>query len=126
MINLKDSFDQLLGITEVNNRNSNHEAELLLNLTQEHYNRYGYVHGGVFFSLCDACCGALVSKDENNNWVTMNASINYIANTKKGSLYAKAVCINKTRKTMVIDVKVTDSLGKILTVSLFTMYRISK
>lgn len=95
-------------------------CELKLNVEDYHRNTYGYVHGGVYFTLSDIACGLFVRQDE-RNWVTLNGNINYLKAAKNETLTVITKLISKTRKLAVIEVVIKHDT-KIFTQGTFTMY----
>lgn len=115
------NFDKTLDYT-INSYSDKH-ADLCLNIQEKHLNFYGYVHGGVYYSLSDAACGFIVLSFEKANWVTLNGAIQYIKAAKKGSLNVKASLISKSRKTATIQVDIYQN-DTLCTKGNFTMYKI--
>ncbi|CAM3565918.1 PaaI family thioesterase [Erysipelothrix urinaevulpis] len=98
-------------------------AHLEMEITPTSLNYFGYVHGGVYFSLSDTTAGYATHAYE-GSYITLNSSINYLKGIQEGVLSAKATVLNKTRKTVVIDVK-TYSNEILCTQATITMYRVA-
>lgn len=97
-------------------------SKLSLEIGPKCLNYYGYVHGGVYFTLSDSAAGAATLEDE-GDWITLNSNINYLQSIQEGELIAEARLISKTRKLMVLEVK-TFVHDVQCTQSLFTMYKV--
>ena len=80
-------------------------------LTDNHRNALGGVMGGVIFTLADFAFAAF-SNQLHNVTVAQQVSINYLATAKGDRLTAKAVCRKNGRSSCVINVDVTDNLGR--------------
>ena len=64
-------------------------AVMSLDIRRDTTNIYGYVHGGAFFTMAD-CCAGLTARSDGRQYVTQNASVNFIHNVKAGHLTAAA------------------------------------
>ena len=80
-------------------------------LTHNHRNAMGGVMGGAIFTLADFAFAAL-SNQLHHGTVAQQISINYLAAPKGNRLTAKAVCRKNGRSSCVINVDVTDDLGR--------------
>jgi acyl-CoA thioesterase len=80
-------------------------------LTDKHRNALGGVMGGAIFTLADFAF-AVFSNHLHNATVAQQISINYLAAPKGDRLTAKAVCRKNGRSSCVINVDVTDNLGR--------------
>ena len=58
-------------------------AVMSLDIRRDTTNIYGYVHGGAFFTMAD-CCAGLTARSDGRQYVTQNASVNFIHNVKAG------------------------------------------
>ena len=63
-------------------------AVMSLDIRRDTTNIYGYVHGGAFFTMAD-CCAGLTARSDGRQYVTQNASVNFIHNVKAGHLTAR-------------------------------------
>ena len=82
-----------------------------LELTDDHKNAYGGVMGGAIFTLSDLAFAVLANQIHNPS-VASQVNINYLSATKGTKLFAKAKCLKDGKSTSVIQVDVTDDLGK--------------
>ena len=80
-------------------------------LTHNHRNALGGVMGGAIFTLADFAFAAL-SNQLHMGTVAQQISINYLSAPKGDRLIAKAVCRKNGRNSCVINVDVTDDLGR--------------
>ena len=97
-----------------------------LEITPEHANPIGSVHGGVIFSMADSVGGAAASSY--NRWVTsVSGNINYLnpaMNCKK--LIAESREIKNGKKIYVCEVTITDEAGRVIAVSTMTYFCLEK
>ena len=97
-------------------------SKLSIEIDSECLNYYGYVHGGVYFTISDSAAGMATDLYE-GDFITLNSSINYLNAVQEGTITAIANVINKTRKLVVIEVKTfVEDLQ--CTESTFTMYKV--
>ena len=97
-------------------------SKLSMDIDAQCLNYYGYVHGGVYFTISDSAAG-IATEEYEGKFITLNSSINYLNAVQGGSLIAIAQVINKTRKLVVIEVKTfVDDLQ--CTNGTFTMYKV--
>ncbi len=82
-----------------------------LTLDERHKNANGGIMGGVIFTLADLAFAALANQIHRPT-VAQQVSINYLNAPKGERLSAKAVCLKNGRTTSVINVDVTDDLGR--------------
>lgn len=115
-------FDKHLGYEVVSKDTT--QAVISLHIQAIHQNIYGYVHGGVYFSLADVACGYIATENE-GVWVTLNGSINYMKAVKEGILTITANTVSRSRKTIIIDVTIYCE-DVLLTKATFTMYQVKK
>ena len=98
-------------------------AKLELEIGPNRLNYFGYVLGGVYFTLSDSAAG-IATHGYEGNFITINSSINYLTSSKKGTLTGVAKVINKTHKLVVVEVRTF--VDKVLcTQSTFTMYKVN-
>lgn len=100
------------------------EAVCRLVLEQRHTNGYGFVMGGVPFTLADFTF-AIASNTEQEETVTLSSSIQYHSSAKVGEcLLSKADCIHDGGRTCAYQVEIIEekSQRKVASVS-FTGYK---
>lgn|GEM_PF-259797 len=96
-------------------------AVLMMDVTPNALNGYGYVHGGMLFTLADYAMGyassMLVAPGE--NVVTLEAKANYISNLKEGRAVAKVETLHKGSHLITLETRIynaeTDELLMIVT-----------
>jgi len=80
-------------------------------LSDRHRNAYGGVMGGAIFTLADFAFAAL-SNDIENVTVAQQVSINYLSASKGTRLVARASYRKNGRSSCVVNVDVTDDVGR--------------
>lgn len=96
-------------------------ASMTLDIRWDTTNIYGFVHGGAFFTMAD-CCAGLTARSDGRQYVTQNASVNFIRNVKSGRLTAHGRTISRGRHICVVSVEITDETETLLFASTFSMY----
>lgn len=96
-------------------------ATVSLDIRNESTNIYGFVHGGALFTMAD-CCAGLTARSDGRQYVTQNASVNFIHNVKSGHLTAHGKTISRGRHICVVSVEITGETGCLLFASTFSMY----
>ena len=96
-------------------------CEGYLDVEEDVTNVYGMPHGGTYFSLADVLAG-MVLRANGYNFVTQSASCHYMRSTKEKRMYARAEIMKRGRGTALIQVRVTDSTGKLLFFSTFDYF----
>lgn len=97
------------------------EAAMSLDIRKDSTNIYGFVHGGALFTMAD-CCAGLTARSDGRQYVTQNASVNFIHNVKSGHLTAHGKTISRGRHVCVVSVEITSETGSLLFSSAFSMY----
>ena len=83
-----------------------------------------YMKNGAFFTMAD-CCAGLTARSDGRQYVTQNASVNFIHNVKAGHLTARGRTVSRRRHICVVAVEITDETDTLLFSSTFSMYCIS-
>lgn len=87
-------------------------ARMTMAVRPEMANGHGIGHGGMTFTLADTAM-AYASNSRNGRAVAQSVSVNYLAPTRPGDLLtATAEEVNRTRRTGVYDVTVTNQDGQ--------------
>ena len=86
-------------------------AKLKLDLTENHRNSFGTVHGGVIFTLADAAF-AVAANSHGTVAMAINVSISYLKAVSDGTLYAEAQEISLNPKLGTYEVAVTNAQGE--------------
>lgn len=105
----KDMFAVNTGITL--DELSDDEAICSLDLNDDHRNAYGGVMGGVIFTLADFAF-AVLSNQIHQLTVAQQVDIHYLAAPKGDKLIAKATCRKSGRTSSIINVDVSDDVGR--------------
>lgn len=93
-------------------------AVMSLDIRRDTTNIYGFVHGGAFFTMAD-CCAGLTARSDGRQYVTQNASVNFIHNIKAGHLTARGRTVSRRRHICVVAVEITDETDALLFSSTF-------
>jgi len=89
-------------------------------------NIYGQAHGGSIFALIDEAFEA-AGQTEGTMAVALNVSVTYVSSPVPGArLQAEAREVNRTKKTAVYDINVTDKNGRLIAVCQALAYRTGK
>lgn len=99
-------------------------ARLSVDVLPESCNLYGNAHGGFLFSLCDMAAGMSTYAYEIAN-VTQNSSIQFLRGVSEGKIFVESNAVHKGSKTVVSQVTVTDTNGRLLLTAAFTMFLIA-
>ncbi|MBE6504037.1 MAG: PaaI family thioesterase [Methanobrevibacter sp.] len=105
----KDKFAVNTGITL--DELTEDEAICSLKLTDEHRNAYGGVMGGVIFTLGDFAF-AVLSNQIHQLTVAQQVDIHYLSAPKGDKLIARATCRKDGRTSSIINVDISDDLGR--------------
>ena len=105
----KDKFAVNTGITL--DELTEDEAICSLKLTDEHRNAYGGVMGGVLFTLGDFAF-AVLSNQIHQLTVAQQVDIHYLSAPKGDKLIAKATCRKDGRTSSIVNVDISDDLGR--------------
>lgn len=102
-------------------------AEVWLDIRPESTNIYGFVHGGALFTMAD-CCAGLTARSDGREYVTQNASVNFITNTPNGKITAYGKVASRGHRVCVVDVEIyTEKKNCFFTAySLCTVFSVSK
>ena len=102
---------------------------LTMEVTPNARNRYGYVHGGMLFTLADYAMGATARTlvGENSSPVTLEAKANYVSNLKAGRLVARCEALHQTKRLITLETRIvnaeTDDLIMIVTGTFYVVRR---
>jgi len=87
------------------------KVTMTMDVTPNALNGYGYVHGGMLFTLADYAMGAasrtLVAEDENP--VTLEAKANYIGNVKSGRLLARSEALHRGKHLIMLETRIHEA-----------------
>ena len=92
-------------------------------VTDKMLNNYGNVHGGVLFTMADACSGAAAffALGENELCRTIELKINYMKPVLSGELICEGKVSNKSSNLAVVEAEITNN-GKLIAKTLGTYF----
>ena len=105
----KDKFAVNTGVTL--DELSDDEAICSLKVCDDHKNAYGGVMGGVIFTLADFAF-AVLSNQIHQPTVAQQVDIHYLSAPKGDKLIAKATCRKNGRTSSIINVDISDDVGR--------------
>lgn len=90
------------------------EVVISLKVQPHHLNPLGIVHGGVLSTMLDNAMGiaAKLCRGPEENLVTSNLNVHFVAPLKTGLIYAKAEVLHQSRKTVTVSGTVSDEHGQ--------------
>ncbi len=116
----KNSFVEHLGIifTEYDDESISGTIEI----GATHLQPAGVVHGGVYIALAETLAGAGSSLLLEQDKIALGNTINsqHIASTSKGKIVGIATIIHSGTFKHIWDVKITDDIGKLISISRVT------
>jgi uncharacterized protein (TIGR00369 family) len=91
-------------------------ATVELDITGDHLNRSGYVHGGVLMTLIDVACGfaGTWSEDGTRLAVTLDLTTSFVAPGRAGRLTTLATVTGGGRKIYFARAEVRDEAGALV------------
>jgi len=90
-----------------------YRAEVRVVLRHESMNLHGAVHGGLLYGLAD-CVAGIAARCDGNDYVTQSAHVNFLRNTRQGTVYALADVVRRGRRMVVLHVAIRDAEGRLL------------
>ena len=90
-----------------------YRAEVRVALRHESMNLHGAVHGGLLYGLAD-CVAGIAARCDGNDYVTQSAHVNFLRNTKQGTVYALASVVRRGRHMVVLHVAIRDAEERLL------------
>jgi len=87
------------------------DAALAMDVTPNALNRYGYVHGGMLFTLADYAMGATARRlaGEDARAVTLEAKANDLTNVTEGGVIARCTALHQTEHLIALETRLTDA-----------------
>jgi len=87
------------------------DAALAMDVTPNVLNRYGYVHGGMLFTLADYAMGATARRlaGEDARAVTLEAKANYLTNVTEGGVIARCTALHQTERLIARETRLMDA-----------------
>jgi len=94
----------------------------VIDIAALHMQPAGVVHGGVYLTLAETLAGAGSSLILDQDQIALGSTINsqHIASVKKGKITGIATIIHKGTFKHIWDVKITNDLGKLISISRVT------
>lgn len=97
-------------------------ARVKMDITENHRNGLGIVHGGAIFTLADLAFAA-ASNSHGTVAVSINANISNMKAVSEGTLYAEAREISINHKLGTYTVDVTNEKGELIAIFQGMVYR---
>lgn len=119
IFNDRDALSKSLGIRLTVMEEGFAQAEM--QITENHLNFMGTLHGGTLFALADVAAGTSVAYHGEQS-VTLNGSIHYIKAIQAGKIFARSTLLHKGRTTAVCDVKIYSEANILLCTCTFSMF----
>jgi uncharacterized protein (TIGR00369 family) len=90
-----------------------------LTVTDKLLTTTGVVHGGTLMAFADTigAAGTVANLAEGQRTATLESKTNFIAGCRAGVIQAVATPIHKGRRTQVWETRITDEVGKLLSVT---------
>lgn len=100
------------------------EARLRMDVSPNHTNLYGTVHGGAIGTILDSSGTLAVSTllKENESLVTVDMRINYVLPVREGVLFGEGRALHRGRYTGVAEAEVRNEKGELVSVGLCTHF----
>lgn len=78
-------------------------AEMAVELVPESRNLYGFMHGGLIYTLLE-CTAGLAARQDGRRYVTQSSHINFLTNCRQGTVRAVAQAVRRGRQLAVFRV----------------------
>ena len=87
------------------------KSVLTAEVTPNVLNGYGYVHGGMLFTLADYAMGATARTlvEKGSSPVTLEAKITYTSNVREGRLLALCEALHQTKRLIMLETRITNA-----------------
>ena len=119
-------FNESCGFEVIGFRNKQFVIEV--DIREMHLNRYGFVHGGVLFTMLDTALSRVFLDQEppsRSKGVTLEMKINYLKTAHPGDrLTAYGILTNKTRRTAFVEGHIENQNHELIAKASATMMRI--
>jgi len=96
-----------------------------LEIRPESRNVFGMVHGGAIYTLADNAAGSAAHTD-GRSYVTQSGSLHFLSNQAEGVVRAAAKVRHRGRATVLTEVEITGTDGKLLATGAFTFFCVDK
>jgi uncharacterized protein (TIGR00369 family) len=99
------------------------ESFMEVELTRNHLQGYGYIHGGVYSALIDSAgfFAVYTQVEGDDSAATIEMKLNYLASVKSGTLFAHGRCLNLRKSIGLAGVTIKDKDRKLLAHGLVTV-----
>ncbi len=83
------------------------QSVLTMDVTPNALNSYGYVHGGMLFTLADYAMGAAARSlvPKGSSPVTLEAKINFVGNVKEGRVVARCQALHQGKRLIMMETR---------------------
>ena len=87
------------------------KVTMMMDVTPNALNGYGYVHGGMLFTLADYAMGAAARSlvQEGESPVTLEAKANYISNVTEGRLVARSQALHQGKHLIMLETRIVNA-----------------
>ncbi len=116
----KDKFARYIGIELLEAKEG--WAKSKMEITKNHLNGIGTVHGGAIFTLADFTF-AVAANSYGTVTVAINANISFMKAARSGTLYAEAEEISINPKLGTYTVTITNDVGELIAIFQGMAYR---
>ncbi len=121
----RNQFYNLLGI-QIEKAYKGHAVQSMVVTLDKHTNLYANLHGGAIMTIADSCMGVACAS-LGKRVVTLDMTMNFIGNVDAPSkVTAEARVLHNGRQTIVMEAKVFDAEGKVISMTRSTYYVIGK
>jgi acyl-CoA thioesterase len=100
-----------------------------MDVTRNALNGYGYVHGGMLFTLADYAMGFTTQQlvGDTHDTVTLEAKANYLENVREGRIVARTEALHRSKRLVTLETRIHDlSSDQLLMIVTGTFYLIPK
>ncbi len=121
----RNQFYNLLGI-HIEKAYKGHAVQSMVVEESKHTNLYANLHGGAIMSIADSCMGVACAS-LGKRVVTLDMTMNFIKSVDVPSrVTAEAKAIHNGRQTIVMEAKVFNQEGEVISMTRSTYYVIGK
>lgn len=100
-------------------------AVLRLDVRPESKNPHGTVHGGMLWTMADNAT-AIAAHTDGRTYVTQNGSLYFLHNQSDGILRAEAIVQYRGKSTVLVDVRVSGTGGRVLANGTYSLFCIEQ
>ncbi|MCU0573581.1 MAG: PaaI family thioesterase [Syntrophobacteraceae bacterium] len=120
-----EPFAQALGM-ELLELDEDHSIVEMTYIPEKMDNIYRRAHGGAVFALIDEAFETVCQTD-GTIAVALNVNVTYVSSPEPGArLRAEAVQVNRTKRTALYDIRVTDQEGRLMATCQALAFRTGK